>query len=369
MPLGALYFCVCLTQFSLMGTRNWSGVVRWYNPSNYFGKFFQLCIHFPGNPLLCSSYEDLLRDAVDLGHLKTVAELLQYPNIDINKGDSLLSATCKDNVAMVKLLLTHPSIDVNKGSPLSRAVYNNNMEIVELLFAHTNIDINRGYLLPFVSKQIELMKLFLKHPSIILAAIGKTPLNELRLWNALVEIAQTDWKTIESLHTRNQITNEEFLYHFPEEITYANTPSLLTQACAQAIKEEDNIFFGDWDSEQKIIRWYPLFHRSFVDFCITSKGNLNNRNRDGLRPFDIVSSWYLPSKNVNGEKEQLYYRLLRRTSALSCQTLYDGLRKKHDDDIAGKLMESYLTVMIPKLPSEALTQKINALKTESNKIQ
>lgn len=321
------------------------------------------------------SKEDLLTSAIASQNTKIVAQLLADPTIDINKKVGLWSplkmAVELENKEIAKLLLARPDIDVNDYSILWRAICNNNMEIIKLLFMRPDLNINGGFHLVYATHRnnVELMKLFLKHPSTILAVVDTTdPLSELRLWNVLAEIAQTDWKTIESLHARNQITDEEFLYHFPGEITYANISSLLTQTCTQEIKEEDNIFFGDWNSEQTNIRYYSLSHRSFVDFCITSKGNLNNRNHDGLRPLDIVSKGCLLDKDINGEKEQLYYSLLRATPALSCETLYEALLKKYPSkDIAQNLMEHYLIVMIPKLPTHLLNQKIFDLtaKTQS----
>jgi hypothetical protein len=324
-----------------------------------------------------SSKENLLTSAIASRNTKMVAQLLADFTIDINKKvglwPPLKMAVELENKEIVKLLLTRPDIDVNNESPLWRAICNNNMEIIKLLFMRPDLDINGGFHLVYATHRnnVELMKLFLKHPSTIVAVVDKMDnVSQLRLWNALAEIAETDWKTIESLRARNQITDEELLYHFPEKITYANTSSLLTHACTHEMKEEDNIFFGDWDSEQKNIHWYSLSHRSFVDFCITSKGNLNNRNKDELRPLDLVSRWYLSANDVNGEKEQLYYSLLRATPALTFQTLYDALLTKYPSkDVAQRLMESYIMVMIPKLPTHLLNQKIFDLTTKSNKTQ
>lgn len=121
----------------------------------------------------------LLSMACQYGHLRTVQQLLQFPIININKGNkdgstAFWFACEKGHVELVKLLLQQSGIDINQinnkgASPFYMACSNGHIEIVRLLMQQEGIITDNaplGCLNAFSTAclfgYVEIVKLFLR---------------------------------------------------------------------------------------------------------------------------------------------------------------------------------------------------------------
>eukprot|EP00761_Pharyngomonas_kirbyi_P010008 gb/GECH01010026.1/.p1 GENE.gb/GECH01010026.1/~~gb/GECH01010026.1/.p1 ORF type:complete len:248 (+),score=25.37 gb/GECH01010026.1/:1-744(+) len=78
------------------------------------------------------------------GHMKIVQTLLEYPDVDVNRGNGRgntpLSAACqRGHTKIAKILLAKENINVNLGNPLSPAIENGLVEISKTLLEYPNI--------------------------------------------------------------------------------------------------------------------------------------------------------------------------------------------------------------------------------------
>ncbi len=337
---------------------------------------------------------DRLERAVRQGNLKIVSLLINHPDIDVNKHYPylLFIAARKQNVEIVKLLLEHPGINFSWADPLYIAIEKQNLEIVKLLLKHPDIKIKEvDHLQVAVSKQhLELVKLLLKHPSIEKAPInllsGHSEINypmaqaisddwldgfKLLINPLLMPVNEKDYIGLIMLlslaASRNATKIFKYLAKYLEDWLDIY-PQYWKVPLEQAVNGGSANIIKRLSDRQEITekQWLATLHTT----PCTSK-HLNRRNNEGLRPLDITSKWYLDESKKFNLKGEIYYKLLKETPSWSCQTLYECLLKKYPSrDVAQAIMESYLSVMIPKLPLNHLKSKIETLKKqnrESNK--
>ena len=86
-----------------------------------------------------------LWNAVMYGYHEVVCELLQRPDIDVQREgfDSILSlAQSQPNEKVVEVLLDCKAVDPNEGTPLVLAVCEGNLRVVELFLRRPDVDVN-----------------------------------------------------------------------------------------------------------------------------------------------------------------------------------------------------------------------------------